>query len=128
MNRSLICDGREINCLDGSDELCGDPCLKNSVRRTVVRKCKEDESVCFPVEQYCNGKLDCPDGSDEADSGCTCQHWKMADCFIQDQNLCVYEEWVLDDRISSLCGNTSKDMSLKKRKILTPGNQPHQSM
>ncbi len=41
-----------IDCKDGSDELCDDHCLKtelNPGQKVVIKRCLEDSSVCVPV-------------------------------------------------------------------------------
>ena len=88
-------DGR-IHCLDGSDALCNAPCLTSKLGlwdRTIVRKCKEDTTKCFPIEKNCDRVADCPLGSDETDSYCTCMDWKLDECQLNGLAMCVYPEW-----------------------------------
>ncbi len=57
---------------------------RNVRRATVVFKtCTEDNSKCFPIERFCNRVIDCPHGSDEADSECTCEKWNMHECGLE---------------------------------------------
>ncbi len=91
IDKSMICDNY-IDCLDGSDELCTALCLAKPItQKTIVRKCIEDSSVCFPIDKICDGVADCPDGSDEAD--CGCEDWDMHICQIDDHPMCAYKEW-----------------------------------
>ncbi len=50
--------------------------------------------MCVPVEKYCDMKYDCPQGTDEID--CDCQAWNMQPCYIGDNKLCIYSEWIKD--------------------------------
>ena len=100
INVTKICDGNwEVesgNCRDISDELCDSHCLKSPLKpdeKYIIRKCQEDENVCFPVHQYCDGVTDCPQGSDEAESGCTCEDWGLITCSHENNSLCLYPEW-----------------------------------
>ncbi len=40
-----------------------------------LQRCTEDPGKCFPVSWYCDGKVDCPEGSDEL--GCNCEAFNM---------------------------------------------------
>ncbi len=101
IDKSSICDGYE-NCNDKSDELCDNPCLKKQLKnKSIIRKCSEDNTLCIPVEQFCDRVIDCPDGSDEA--GCSCEDWSMNKCSIGETNLCIYKHWILNKSMIPLC-------------------------
>ncbi len=56
--------------------------------------------ICLPVEKFCDGVIDCPLGSDEAASDCTCEEWGLNECKLNGQTMCVYNEWVDDGIIT----------------------------
>ncbi len=76
-----VCDG-DIDCRDMSDELCESKCLPKyfDVNKFVGKRCSENSGICFPVEKFCDRVTDCPLGSDEALSDCTCQQWGLYEC------------------------------------------------
>ncbi len=50
---------------------------------------------------HCNGKTDCPQGSDELN--CPCEKYKMKECLIKTKvNLCVPESWICNLYITCL--------------------------
>ena len=97
IEKRLVCD-HYMDCLDGSDELCEADCLTTKLdifdgTTSIVRKCIEDVSICFPVEKYCDRVADCPHGSDEIDSRCTCSDWELHNCQLNGVKMCFYPEW-----------------------------------
>ena len=65
--------------------------------------------MCVPVERYCDRVLDCPDGSDEAD--CSCEDWNMYECSIGEINVCIYRQWMDDNKsLDSLQGQMCEDV------------------
>ncbi len=84
---------------DASDELCKEVCLKTLLlpkEKHIIRKCPQDPSVCLPVEQYCDGIAQCPDGGDEIQSGCTCEDWGLTSCKHGETQLptnCINKDW-----------------------------------
>ncbi len=93
IEQNEICDG-VMHCRDGSDELCMSPCTESKIiGRSIMRRCSEDISKCFPVDRYCDGVPDCPYGSDEVDSGCSCKDWDMINFKEAGHDLCIYKEW-----------------------------------
>ncbi len=62
--------------------------------------CKEDPTICVPVERYCNTVADCSGASDEADSGCTCENLKMHQCFLAGSPVCFYKDWLINTHLN----------------------------
>ena len=124
-----ICND-ERDCHDGSDELCEEKCLPEYLEAEcfIGRRCSEDKAICFPAEKFCDGVIDCPLGSDEADSHCTCSQWGLHECQMNEQMMCVYNEWI-DDRIitDQLCENLDIQQisSSKGNKFTEPKQSPH---
>ncbi len=104
------------NCEDGSDELCNALCLdgpiSSSKKGAIVRKCKEDNDVCFSLDRYCDRVPDCPFGSDEIESDCTCDGWGLDSCVNKGRKICFFIEWASKYNLS----NTSE--ALKCEDIL----------
>ncbi len=82
-----ICDRtHRFNCMDTSDELCTDSCIPEGFSgKSIMKRCEEDESRCLPVSWYCDGKAQCPDGSDE--QSCSCEDWDLIQC--AENTICI---------------------------------------
>ncbi len=73
------------DCSNGLDELSLHAERKYQMRNSkgeklIITKCPEDNTVCIPVKQYCDGIPQCPDGGDEIIAGCTCEDWGLQSC------------------------------------------------
>ncbi len=105
INKAFICD-KIVNCNDGSDELCGDTCLKLPLlpgEKTIIKRCPKDSSVCIKMEQYCDGIAQCPDGGDETLSNCTCEDWGLGSCKTDNKDLhmkCLNTKWLPPDTLN----------------------------
>ena len=94
--KKKICDG-EIDCHDGSDEMCKASCLKIPLEfetKSTVRRCKEDKTICTPIDKYCDKMTDCPLSSDEID--CSCEDLYMHNCIVNKARLCIFDEWIMN--------------------------------
>ncbi len=116
------------NCRDASDEFCNAMCLPEymNLECFIGRRCSEDKAICFPVEKFCDGVIDCPLGSDEADSDCTCEDWGLHECKLNGQMMCVYNEWIADGIIiDQFCeGTCNQHISKTKVLLSTEKQQP----
>ncbi len=59
----------------------------------MIKKCPGDSRECIPVGKYCDGIPQCTDGSDETQSGCTCEDWGLRSCKFEEKQL---HRWVLE--------------------------------
>ncbi len=65
------------------------------------QRCSENSGKCIPIFWHCNGKIDCPQGSDELN--CPCEKYKMKECLIKTNiSLCVPESWICNHHITCL--------------------------
>ena len=91
-----ICDG-ETDCKSQSDEWCTSECSKYHNFSQIVLSmkmltvCSDDTTVCIPMDWYCNGRADCPQGSDE--QNCDCEDLSLSVCNDHDQ-ICLPEYWI----------------------------------
>lgn len=57
------------------------------------QECKENSVECVPVFWYCDGKVDCPEGSDELE--CSCGDVDMVECLTQwNSKMCLPQSWI----------------------------------
>nr|XP_055065094.1 low-density lipoprotein receptor-related protein 2 isoform X1 [Misgurnus anguillicaudatus] len=115
---SFLCDG-EKDCVDATDEAnCTQTNSRNPnlVSKKVVPTfatpppfCRRPSimcpgtSLCISQSRLCDGKLDCPDGSDEVLCIDTCA--KMGDFLCKDRRKCVERNLVCDGRSHCLDGS-----------------------
>ncbi len=68
--------------------------------------CEEDKTKCIPVFWLCDGKFDCPLGSDEL--GCPCEFFNMVEVWtVHNNSLCLFHQWAcnfnFELKINTLC-------------------------
>ena len=85
------------DCKSEADELCKTECFKylllsqKALDSKMLTLCSEDKDVCLPMDWYCNGRADCPQGSDE--QNCDCEDLSLSVCNDHDQ-ICLPEYWI----------------------------------
>ncbi len=122
VSKDKICDGVK-DCHDGSDEMCNASCLQTpvfSASKSIIKVCRENESVCSPVHKYCDRIADCPLGSDETD--CSCADLDMHECMFNGARLCIFSQWMNNEQMNTtICKNDrkpSKENEVLQRKYL----------
>ncbi|XP_053372116.1 low-density lipoprotein receptor-related protein 2 isoform X2 [Clarias gariepinus] len=123
---NFLCDG-ERDCVDGSDEADCSTDNEDSVNSKASSEaqaivlsahypdCKspsvlcESTSMCMSPVQLCDGKLDCPDGSDELSCIHSCQN--MGDFLCKDRRKCIEQYLVCDGRPDCTDGSDEVECS-----------------
>ncbi len=61
----------------------------------ILQRCLEDTTKCIPLSWLCNGKVDCPQGSDE--QNCICKQDNMMQCTMTDNRKeCLPSSWICE--------------------------------
>ncbi len=77
---------------------------KNLYFLTPQQRCEEKLRQCIPLFWFCNGKADCPMGSDE--QNCPCDKFNMQNCSTpENSNLCVPKSWICKQKLTCLPNN-----------------------
>ncbi|XP_050977886.1 low-density lipoprotein receptor-related protein 2 isoform X9 [Labeo rohita] len=136
---SFLCDG-EKDCVDATDEINCSEIKRGEINLVTLNKgslglqppspvCRSPSvmcpgtSLCISQTLLCDGKIDCPDGSDEVSCVDTCS--KPGDFLCKDRRKCIDGNLVCDGRSHCLDGSdevacymaarTSSTASLKCR-------------
>ncbi|XP_050977885.1 low-density lipoprotein receptor-related protein 2 isoform X8 [Labeo rohita] len=136
---SFLCDG-EKDCVDATDEVNCSEIKRGEINLVTLNKgslglqppspvCRSPSvmcpgtSLCISQTLLCDGKIDCPDGSDEVSCVDTCS--KPGDFLCKDRRKCIDGNLVCDGRSHCLDGSdevacymaarTSSTASLKCR-------------
>ncbi|XP_026107546.1 low-density lipoprotein receptor-related protein 2-like isoform X2 [Carassius auratus] len=117
---SFLCDG-EKDCVDATDEHNCSEIKRGDINLVTLKGKKEQSlqppppvcrspsmmcpgtSLCISHTRLCDGKIDCPDGSDEVSCVDTCS--KPGDFLCKDRRKCVDGNLVCDGRSHCLDGS-----------------------
>ncbi len=73
--------------------------LQNNPVWTYFQMCTEDSRKCVPISWLCNGKVDCPKGSDE--QNCICKGDHMMECTLKNNRKeCLPKSWICKGHVS----------------------------
>ncbi|XP_050977884.1 low-density lipoprotein receptor-related protein 2 isoform X7 [Labeo rohita] len=116
---SFLCDG-EKDCVDATDEVNCSEIKRGEINLVTLNKgnldlqppppvCRSPSmmcpgtSLCISPVRLCDGKIDCPDGSDEVSCVDTCS--KPGDFLCEDRRKCIEGALVCDGRSHCLDGS-----------------------
>ncbi len=82
--------------------------------KAILKKCEEDQSKCLPVSWYCDGKSQCPAGSDE--QSCTCEDWGLMECTNKTENIqgmiCISKDWHMKNTLACIVDNKTVNVHI----------------